>query len=544
MKKYLFVLFVLLWISPYAQDSYEVTEMIAEKSKSKNSYFEGIDENGYIYTIAIKGSTSLLFGPSRKYLKVFNARTGDMISETLISKAKTLKRMGLEYVSFTFIEERPTVVCKLKGKTRKEIFYGFEVDEKGNFIGGIFELGEASDCRGFLNRGSESFYGVDVSESLDGRTTFISDISCRKDDKTSYKVVELDKDLEVTASFNFELDMSSLGDINFISLDDYIYLKGYNTSSEKVKGKLFKRSVRNDYLFKIDKQSGEVYELALIEAIEPLVIGDYSISASKEGVQLNGQALTDKGFSGIFSATLDLKTDEIKNVQTQDFSEEFVTKYWTEKQKRRSERKQKRNDEDDEPIGFTTRFQLSESFATKDNGSLSVFQEYWVKVVQRTTTNANGGTTVTYDYYYYYEDVIVVKTAADGTIEYTELLPFFQVTKNFDPGKGYSALLDGNEIYFLHGASNEMDEMINEGERKEKKKRVKLRDRGIRFASVTHIDERGNVDTEQVLDMGEADVMVYNTTTAVDTKNKQFVIVSPLQKMFQRKKTKVIRIEL
>ena len=546
MKKFLFVLLITSWLFPYAQNNYEVTEMIAEKSKSKGSRFEGIDENGYIYTIAIKGYTSLLFGPSRKYLKVFNAQTGDMISETLISKAKALKRMGLEYVSFTFIKERPTVVCKLKGKTRQEIFYGFEVDENGSFIGGIFELGEASDCKGFLNRGAETFSGVEVSESKDGRTTFISDMSCRKDDETSYKLVELDKDLEVIASLNFELDIRGLEDIDFISLSDYIYFKGSKTTNEKVKGKLFRQSVKQDYLYKIDKKSGEVYELALMEAIEPLKIGDYSISGTDGGVQLIGQVLTERGFTGIFSAILDLRTDEVKDIKTQDFSEEFVTKYWTEKKKRKNERKKRRRNDDDEeePTGFSTRFVLSESFATEDNGSLLVFQQYWIQVVTRTSTNSNGTTTTTTDYYYYYKDVIVVKTAVDGTIEYTELLPFFQVTMNFDPGKGYSALLDGNEIYFLHGTSNEMDEMINEGERKQKKKRVKFKDRSIKYASVTHLDEQGTVETEQVINMGEADVTVYNTTTAVDTKNKQFVIVSPFQKMFQRKKTKVVRIEL
>ena len=66
----------------------------------------------------------------------------------------------------------------------------------------------------------------------------------------------------------------------------------------------------------------------------------------------------------------------------------------------------------------------------------------------------------------------------------------------------------------------------------------------MQFASVTHIDPKGNVDTEQVFDIGEKNVSIDPNNVAADNTNKQFVIVSPVMKMFNYKKTKVIKIEL
>jgi hypothetical protein len=183
-----------------------------------------------------------------------------------------------------------------------------------------------------------------------------------------------------------------------------------------------------------------------------------------------------------------------------------------------------------------------ETFETSDNGLISVFQEFILRVVTRTSTDANGNMTTTTDYYYYYKDVIIVKTKEDGTIEYTEILPFYQLTVNYDPGKGYSAIKDGNDIYFLHGTSNEMEEMIEEGKKSRGKSRRK--DRAIRYISVTHLNENGDVDTETVLDLKEYPVSTDPNNVAEDKKNKQFVIVSPVTKMFKRKRTKVIRIEI
>jgi len=137
---------------------------------------------------------------------------------------------------------------------------------------------------------------------------------------------------------------------------------------------------------------------------------------------------------------------------------------------------------------------------------------------------------------------MVVKTGKDGEIEYTKLLPFYQLTINYNPGKGYSALKSDNDIYFLHGTSNEIDEMIDEG--KKSNKRSKRRDRKIQFASITHLSNAGDIDTEQILDLKEANISIDPSVVGVDEKNKQFVIVSPVMKLFKLKKTKIVRIAL
>lgn len=521
---------------------YDVTELETSKGKTRGSSFIGIDDNGYIYTTSYKSTYIVVGMLVRSYLKVFSANSGDMHAEVPLEKSKELKRIGMEYISIEFINEKPTIICKKRKSDKPEKYYGVHIDENGSIQGSPFEIGGSGDCSGFLKRGKSFYSGVYHEKNKDGTFTFISDLSCNGDELKSYRVLELDEDLEVENTFNFKLDFESVSDLSFIESGDYLYLKANTRERKKVDGKLFKRWITTHRLYKIDRKDGDLTEIEVEESLEPLMIGDFRMKSVSKGVLISGQIIQEKGFSGLFTAVLDGRTDEIKDVQTEEFDIDFVTKYWSEKQKRKQERRRNRKGESEDDENFSTNFQLMETFDTSDKGLISIFQEFILRVVTRSSTDANGVTTTTTDYYYYYKDVIIVKTREDGSIEYTELLPFYQLTVNYDPGKGYSALKSGNDIYFLHGTSNEMEEMIEEG--KKSRKRSRRKDRAIKFISITHLTERGDIDTEQVLNLKEYPVSTDPNNVAVDEKNKQFVIVSPVTKMFRRKKTKVIQIEI
>ncbi len=544
MKFFLLIAILSIINFSFSQSSYNISELEPTKGKTRGSKFVGIDDDGYIYTLSIKSTYIVITSLTKSYLKVFNANTGKIHAEVPLEGSKELKSRGYEYLSMRFIDGKPTVICKEIKSDKPEKYYGINISSKGRLIGDPFEVGVSGDCSGFGRRGKSFFSGVYQFKGENGEATFISNITCRKDELKTYRVLELGKDLEVENTFTFKLSFDAVSGLSYErgKGDDYSYLKVQTRDKKDVDGKLFKRWVTTQRLYKIDRSNGDLEEIMVEEQLEPMKIGDFRLKATDQGVILSGQIVEEKGFSGLFTATVNERTNEITDIKTKNFDIDFVTKYWSDRQKKKEERRRDRKGETEDDENFSTNFKFMETFKTSDDGLLSVFQDFQLRVVTRTTTDANGVTTTTTDYYYYYKDVIVVKTGKDGEIEYTKLLPFYQLTVNYNPGKGYSALQVKNDIYFLHGTSNEMSDMIEEG--KKSKRRSKRRDRRIQFASITHLDNNGEIDTEQVLDLRERNVSIDPNNVATDKKNKQFVIVSPVMKMFNFKKTKVIRIEL
>ena len=547
MKKILLIIFVSLINLTYAQSSYDITEFTNEKAKTRGGSFIGIDDDGYVYTVSYKTTNLFITILTQAYLKVFDAQTGRMHTEVPLERSKALKSIGMEYVTLSFIGEQPTIICKKAKSESPERYYGVHIDRNGSLQGEIFEIGESGECKGFRNRSKSNYSGVYQSRPESENMSFISNISCSGDDFKTYRVLELSDDFNIENTFTFQLDFESVSGLTFVTSGEHLYLRVLTREKKSVDGKIFKKWITKHRLYSVNRTSGAIEEINVQEGFDSILLGDFRIKAVDKGVLISGQIIEQIGFSGIFSALYSDDIGRITDIQTEYFDKDFVTKYWTDKQKKKDDRKRNRrgkndDDDDDEEGGFSTNFKLIETFETSDEGLISVFQEYRLKIVTTTTRGANGVTSTTTTYYYYYEDVMVVKTGKDGEIEYTKLLPFYQLTINYNPGKGYSALKSDNDIYFLHGTSNEIDEMIDEG--KKSNKRSKRRDRKIQFASITHLSNAGDIDTEQILDLKEANISIDPSVVGVDEKNKQFVIVSPVMKLFKLKKTKIVRIAL
>jgi len=547
MKKILLIIFVSLINLTYAQSSYDITEFTNEKAKTRGGSFIGIDDDGYVYTVSYKTTNLFITILTQAYLKVFDAQTGRMHTEVPLERSKALKSIGMEYVTLSFIGEQPTIICKKAKSESPERYYGVHIDRNGSLQGEIFEIGESGECKGFRNRSKSNYSGVYQSRPESENMSFISNISCSGDDFKTYRVLELSDDFNIENTFTFQLDFESVSGLTFVTSGEHLYLRVLTREKKSVDGKVFKKWITKHRLYSVNRTSGAIEEINVQEGFDSILLGDFRIKAVDKGVLISGQIIEQIGFSGIFSALYSDDIGRITDIQTEYFDKDFVTKYWTDKQKKKDDRKRNRrgkndDDDDDEEGGFSTNFKLIETFETSDEGLISVFQEYRLKIVTTTTRGANGVTSTTTTYYYYYEDVMVVKTGKDGEIEYTKLLPFYQLTINYNPGKGYSALKSDNDIYFLHGTSNEIDEMIDEG--KKSNKRSKRRDRKIQFASITHLSNAGDIDTEQILDLKEANISIDPSVVGVDEKNKQFVIVSPVMKLFKLKKTKIVRIAL
>ncbi|MDX1653524.1 MAG: hypothetical protein R3277_13590 [Brumimicrobium sp.] len=543
MKKILTILFISVFTISYTQINYEIVEGEPTKGKTRGSGFIGIDDNGYIYTQSYKYTYALVTYIVRPFIKVFNASTGEMHAEFPLEKIPGLKARGLKYKDIDFIDDKATIICTDKVTQKPMRFYGVHIDQNGELVGERFEIGVSPECKGLFRQGNYSPRGINYQKMSDGTFTFVSDISCSSDELKTFQVIDLDESLEVKNSFTFSLEYDRVSNLSMAESGDFLYLKATTSVKEKVEGKLLKRWIVTPRLFKIRLKDGSIEEIPFQDnVVEPLSIGDFRIKPVSQGILLSGQILKDKKFSGIFTAIYEEATNQVVDVNVQDFDAEFVTQYWSERQKRKTEKRKNRKGETLDDEDFSGDFLLMEAYETADNGLISVYQEFDLRIVTRTTTDANGVTTTTTDYYYYYKDVIIVKTDENGKIAYTKLFPFYQLTVNYDPGIGYTSMRDGNDIYFLHGTSNVMEEMIEEGKKSNRKTR--FRDRAIRYGSITRLTESGDVSTEQVLDLSELRISIDPSVVGSDEDNKQFVILSPVMKMFNRKKTRMIRIEI
>lgn len=138
------------------------------------------------------------------------------------------------------------------------------------------------------------------------------------------------------------------------------------------------------------------------------IISEITLSMSEEGsLYLPGYYRKKEGIGidGIFIFNVNQKTGEIEDEAWDEFSQEFITADWSERQIAKAEKKEEKGND----LGLSNlEFR---SIVKHEDGSLSLVGEiFWITYV--TTTNANGGTTTRT--VYHYGDLIVSRVSKEG----------------------------------------------------------------------------------------------------------------------------------
>lgn len=523
---------LLVGFNSFSQD-HTVEFLDEQKTVSKGSAFIGMDENGYVYASSFRNFYAVFSYIIHSYIKVYDSRDGRVITEKRIDVNKELSKLGYTYLSFMINDKKPVFLCKKRGKTEDNDYYLVDLDEKLNMVSDPYKVGYNSECKSFFKTSSVDLY---FSEDEETRLNLsITDKSCKSDEVVSLHGILRDKDNKMIHEFPLIIEVERINQLSATIYDENkYYLKVLSLERKKKEGKLFKKTERNHILLSLNSD-GEVNEIDLDVLGPGVEVGAFRLVKSNGQLLFSGQVIDTekKKFLGVFTGKIDPETDEISDINEQYFESEFVERFWTEKQTKKSEKRRNKGKDDGE--GFTGNYKLIDYFSTDDGGVVSFYQKYWVQVVTSTRTDANGVTYTTTDYYYHYKDLVPVKTNKDGQIEWVELIPVSQVTVNYDPGTSFLATQKDEDVFIFYNSSNEQDEMLEEGRKSEKRK--KLKDRVQRNATIAKISNEGIVSYETVIDMRDERRVYFDPgSMGIDKENHRIIMINNTK----RKKSRLV----
>jgi hypothetical protein len=530
-----------LVFSVSAQD-YNLVKKDEVKGKTRGAEFLGMDDKGYVYTSSFRIRHFVVFYTFVPFIKVFDSKTGQIVTEKNINSLRQLKDKGYRYVDFVFLDKTPVVICKKKKSNKKGYYYfGFEVDHNMNVKSKPFKYSRYQQCSGFFQSSSSTLNKTYDHVAEDGTTTVVTNLTCNasKAKKQNLLLIRLNgTDYKELKRTKLNLAIPEINTISIASSTDKVYMSIQTQDRQKLEGKLLKRTILENHLFVVN-EDGEVTEIELSLPNKEYRMGHFKLFMNEDDVVLNGQVLKNEtnDFVGVFSARITPENDNIQHVDVKLFDVDFITQYLTERQKRRASNRAEKADGD----VAAGDFYLMDYFKMDDGSAVNLFQKFREVLVTTTTTDSKGITTTKYTYYYYYEDIIAVKTTSSGDLDWVKLVPIRQVTTNFDPGMGYVATQKDGEIYIMHRASNTDTETINEGERQEG---ARLKDRMSNKVAITKIAENGDLSSEIVATEKEEKIFFLPNEVAVDEQNNQFIMLNSSRKIFSPKKTVVQTISL
>lgn len=242
-----------------------------------------------------------------------------------------------------------------------------------------------------------------------------------ENDRFGYKV--LDKEFNVVSQGDYESPypskesdftnryLSNTGDL-------FLGMKVYNVN-EKGKVRDFS-SLRKYVIFLI--QNGEMTEMEL--ALGDKRVSDLTFSSDDQKLLtctgLYGEG--NVGSKGVFYFQMDFKSQQIINEGFSEFSKDFITQDYTEKQKEKADKKEAKGKGAPQLYNYDFR----QVHTMPDGGIVVIMEQYYVVVT--TYTDSKGNTRTTYTYYY--NDIITYRVKESGEFDWIQKINKRQVSTN------------------------------------------------------------------------------------------------------------------
>ena len=149
------------------------------------------------------------------------------------------------------------------------------------------------------------------------------------------------------------------------------------------------------------------------------------------------------GVKGVFHQQVDLKSGQTLSQGFRDFGDEFITQGWSDRAKKRADRREERGKGD--PALYN--YQMREAIIQSDGSIIGTMEQYYIQTQNFSDTRTGQ---VSNSYYYYYNDIIAYKINTEGEFEWLEKIRKYQVSTNDGgPYSSYESFLDGNKMYFI-----------------------------------------------------------------------------------------------
>lgn len=153
--------------------------------------------------------------------------------------------------------------------------------------------------------------------------------------------------------------------------------------------------------------------------------------------------MKEAGVSGVFHQRVDLETGQKLDEGFEEFSERFITQDWSERDKKRQERREERGKAEAQLYNYKMR----EATILDDGSIVGTLEQYYVQV--RTYSDARSGQSSS-TYYYYYNDIIAYRINPDGVFDWVEKIRKFQLSTNDGgPFSSYESFIDNGKVYFI-----------------------------------------------------------------------------------------------
>ena len=201
--------------------------------------------------------------------------------------------------------------------------------------------------------------------------------------------------------------------------DLFLGLKVYNTND---RGKVRDYTSLKKYLIFLIKD-GDLTEMNL--DLGDKRITDMTFSSDERRILTCTGLYGEGAFStkGAFYFQVDFANQEIVNEGFSEFTKDFITQDWSEKQKTKANKREEKGKGSPQLYNYDFR----EVHTTADGGVVVVMEQYYV-VVHTTRDPKTGATTTTYTYYY--NDIITYRVQEDGQFEWIQKMNKRQVSTN------------------------------------------------------------------------------------------------------------------
>ena len=153
--------------------------------------------------------------------------------------------------------------------------------------------------------------------------------------------------------------------------------------------------------------------------------------------------IDESGVVGVFNQRVDLKSGQKVMEGFKEFGEDFITEDWSERDKKRQERREERGKEEPQLYNYNMR----EVKMLEDGSVIGTMEQYYVQV--RTYTDSRSGQSSS-TYYYYYNDIIAYKINPSGEFDWIEKVRKYQVSMNDGgPFSSYESFVDSDKVVFI-----------------------------------------------------------------------------------------------
>lgn len=298
-----------------------------------------------------------------------------------------------------------------------------------------FEL-EKNRSRGFfevINSRNNDFFGV------------IWEIPGKKDEKDKYGFKIYDNDMNEISEGDYKLpfdgNLSTIQQHYLSNTGDYFISVIEYTEGEK---KLFKNYINYKamHIFHINPEGIEEFTLNL----EGKRVEAMTMNSDNERVMTLTGIYGDEGkagVSGLFYMRADFDDQVVIDEGFEKFGKDFITQDWTDRQKEKAEKKEKKGKGEPQLFNYVMR----QAEVLKDGSIVGSIEQYYV-VVTTYTDPRTGSSRTTYTYYY--NDIIAFKVNTEGEFDWLKRINKYQVSTNDGgPYSSYARFVDNGKICFI-----------------------------------------------------------------------------------------------